>query len=106
MSEQAKKDLRELKVTQGATASEVVLLLNDPDKIMKTSGGKYAADEIWIYRISRLRAFTIFIFPVFFVHEGYYLYFKDGVLQEIEKHYLKQVIKQSEPLTTGGIMRK
>jgi len=105
LSEQVKSDLRGLKVTQGATASEVILLLGDPDKKMKVTAASYGADEMWIYRISKLRAFTIFIFPIFFVHEAYYLYFKDGRLQEIERHYLRQVVKQSEPASPAAIKK-
>ncbi len=97
LSESAKSNLRELKVTQGATGDEVTLLLGKPDKVVRAGGGgPYGASEIWIYKISKIRIFTIFIIPVFFVHEGYYLYFKDGRLVEIERHYLKQVVQQSE----------
>jgi len=106
LNEQTKDNLRALRVTQGATVAEVTLLLNQPDRVIKAaSGAPYGATEIWVYRISKLRAFTIFIFPIFFVHEGYYLYFKDGMLQEIERHYLRQVIRQSEPITTGVIRK-
>lgn len=94
-SESAKNNLRELKVTPGATGDEVALLLGRPDRIMSATGrGRYAASEIWIYRLNKIRIFTIFILPVFPVHEGYYLYFKDGALVEIEKHYLKQIVEQ------------
>ena len=97
LSELAKNNLREIKVTQGATVDEAVLLLGKPDKLVRVAGGgRYGASEIWIYKISKIRVFTIFILPVFFVHEGYYLYFKDGALVEIERHYLKQVVQQSE----------
>jgi len=96
LSESVKNDLRALKVTQGTTSDEVVLLLGKPDKAIKAAGrGRYGASEIWIYRISKIRVFTIFIIPVFFIHEGYYLYFKDGALVEIERHYLKQTVEQS-----------
>jgi len=99
LSESVKNDLRALKVTQGAAANQVTLLLGKPDKIIKVGGaGHYGASEAWIYRISKMHAFTVFIIPMFFVHEGYYLYFKDGALVEIERHTLKQVIQQSEPL--------
>ena len=96
LSESAKNNLREIKVTQGTTSDEVVLLLGKPDKLVRAAGGgRYGASEIWIYKISKIRAFTIFILPVFLVHEGYYLYFKDGALVEIERHYLKQIVEQS-----------
>ncbi len=94
-SESAKNNLRELKVSDGSTREEVILLLGKPEKIINAAGGSYGASEIWVYKVSRMRAFTIFIIPVFFVHEGYYLYFKDGALVEIERHYLKQVVGQS-----------
>jgi len=95
LSESAKNNLREIKVTQGATGDEVVLLLGKPDKLARVSGGgRYGASAIWIYKLSKIRAFTIFIIPVFFPHEGYYLYFKDGALVEIERHYLKQIVEQ------------
>jgi hypothetical protein len=97
LSESAKNNLREIKVTQDARDDEVVLLLGKPDKLARVAaGGRYGASEIWIYKISKMRIFTIFIIPVFPVHEGYYLYFKDGALVEIERHYLKQIVQQSE----------
>jgi hypothetical protein len=94
LSDSAKNNLREIKVTPGASRNEVVLLLGKPDKLTRVSGsGRYGASEIWIYKLSKIRVFTIFILPVFPVHEGYYLYFKDGALVEIERHYLKQVVE-------------
>ncbi len=97
LGEQAKNNLRELKVTDGTTKDEVILLIGKPDKIMRAAGGgRYGASEIWIYRISKIRVFTIFILPVFFIHEGYYLYFKDGALVGTEKHSLKQTVYQGE----------
>lgn len=89
LSEQVKSDLRELKVTPGFTKDEVELLLGEPDK---ASGD----GNLWIYRINRMRAFTVFIFPVFFAHEGYYLHFQDNRLASIEKHFPRQVIHQAE----------
>jgi hypothetical protein len=89
LSEAAKNNLRALKVAEGATKEEVKLLLGEPDK---ASPGH--ASEVWIYRISKMRAFSVFIVPVFFAHEGYYLYFKDGVLTAIERHYPKQIVEQ------------
>jgi len=95
LSETARNNLRELKVTQGSTVAEAALLLGKPDKVAKTSGGaRYGASEVWIYKLSKIRAFTIFIVPVCFVHEAYYLYFKDGALVEIERHYLTQSVQQ------------
>ena len=95
LSDSAKNNLREIKVTPGASRNEVVLLLGKPDKLARVSGsGRYGASEIWIYKLSKVRVFTVFILPVFPVHEGYYLYFKDGALVEIERHYLRQVVEQ------------
>ena len=96
LSESAKSNLRKLMVTDGSTKEEVIFLLGKPDKIMSVTGtGHYGAQEILLYRINKLRAFTVLIIPVFFVHESYCLYFKDGVLVEIEKHHLQQLITQS-----------
>ncbi|MDD4893824.1 MAG: hypothetical protein PHW54_00720 [Candidatus Omnitrophica bacterium] len=96
LSESAKSNLRKLMVTDGSTEEEVIFLLGKPDKIINATGaGHYGAQEIWMYRINKLRAVTFLIIPVFFVHESYQLYFKDGVLVEIEKHHLQQLITQS-----------
>lgn len=92
LSEPEKNNLRELKVTEGLTKEEVKLLLGEPDKIIRKGPA-----EIWIYRINRLRAFTVFIIPIAFVHEGYYLNFKENTLLSIERHSLKQSLHQ-----TGG----
>lgn len=95
LTDAVKSDLRELKISQGATIQEVTLLLGEPDKAAKLSGGNpYGAQEVWIYKHSKIRAFTVFIFPIFFVHEAYYLFFKDGKLAGIERRYLRQVIQQ------------
>lgn len=95
LKESARNDLRELKVSPGAGSEEVILLLGKPDKLINLRGeGRYGASEIWIYKISKLRTFTVFIFPVFPVHEAYYLYLKDGTLLEIERHALKQTVEQ------------
>jgi len=95
LSDSAKNNLRELKVTEGASRQEVELLLGKPDKVSQLgAGANYNATELWVYKISRIRIFTVFIIPLFFVHEGYYLYFKDDILAGIERHYLKQVIEQ------------
>ena len=58
--------------------------------------------DIWIYKINKMRAFTVFIIPVFFVHESYGLYFKEDVLVGIERHYLNQVVQQSPALGVFG----
>lgn len=95
LSEQTQLNLRKLKLSQGATKEQVLLLLGKPDKVLATGGrANYDASAIWIYKINKIRAFTVFIIPVFLVHEGYYLYFKDNVLKGIERHYLKQIVQQ------------
>jgi hypothetical protein len=96
LSDSTKNNLRELKVVEGLTRQEVELLLGSPDKITKLErNANYNASEEWIYKINKIRAITVFIIPVFFVHEGYYLYFRDDVLAGIEKHYPKQIVEQS-----------
>jgi len=96
LNDSAKSNLRNLMVTDGSTKEEVAFLLGKPDKIINvTSANHYGAQEIWVYKINRLRAFTVVIVPVFFVHESYCLYFKDGALVEIERHNLKQIINQN-----------
>ncbi|MDD5594831.1 MAG: hypothetical protein PHY94_01165 [Candidatus Omnitrophica bacterium] len=88
LSEEIKGNMRQLKVTPGLNKKEVELMLGEPDKI---SGN----GNVWIYQINRWRAFTIFILPVFFAHEGYYLRFDKDSLIAIERHYPKQVIHQA-----------
>jgi len=95
LSDESKNNLRLLKIAPGETAAEVELLLGNPDKLIKTkSGAPYQADQVWVYKISKIRAYTVFIIPVLFVHEGYYLYFKDGRLEALERHYLRQTVEQ------------
>lgn len=101
LSESTKNNLRELKVTAGAAKEEVKLLLGEPDKVTKTS-----TSEIWIYRINRIRAFTVFIIPVCFVHEGYYLHFKDNALLAIERHSLQQSVHQARAPGIIGTSKK
>lgn len=104
LSDATKNNLRELKVAPGATKQEVELLLGAPDKAEKSKGSAdFNASEVWIYKINKIRAFTVFIIPVFFVHEGYYLYFKDDALAGIERHYLKQIVQQS---AGAGVVEK
>lgn len=95
LSESAKNNLRELRVTEGATREEVRLLLGAPDKIIRASSAKKGTSEIWIYKLNKMNAFTIFIVPVFFIHQAYYLYFQDNSLFNIERHYLRQIVEQS-----------
>jgi len=94
LSETAKNNLRELKVTEAQTKEEVELLLGQPDKVVKKEE-KDIASEIWIYQTSHKSVFTIVFLPVFFGHEEYYLYFKDNILTLIEGHYLEQTFYAS-----------
>jgi len=93
LTERAKNNLRELKVTAGATKEEVNLLLGKPDKVIKNETD--AASEIWIYQTGKNSAFTIIVIPVFFTHDGYYLYFENNILTKIERHYLQQTFEAS-----------
>lgn len=86
LSELTKNNLRELKITKGSTQEEVKLLRGKPDKVRA---------GIWIYRINKMATFTIFIIPVFYSCEAYYLYFKDASLTAIERHYLQQTVSSS-----------
>lgn len=96
LSEEQKNNLRKLKVTAGQNKEEVRLLLGEPDKVMNAgSRTNFNASEIWIYKLSKVRAFTVFIVPVFFPHESYYLYFKNDILVGIERHALRQLVTQS-----------
>jgi len=90
LSDETKNALRELKVTEGETTEEVRLLLGDPDKIAESD-----LIETWIYTINKVRAFTVFIIPVFVAHEGYYLRFQDNRLTAIERHLPKQILRQA-----------
>ncbi len=105
LSEENKNNLNNLRVALGLKKEEVVLLAGEPDKILFVYGkNNYAASELWVYKTRKLRAFTFFIIPVFIVHESYYLYFKDGTLVSIEKHYLEQIVKQQDG--PGSIPKK
>src|SRR3989338_1398435 len=58
LSDAAKNNLREIKVTPGASRNEVVLLLGKPDKLARVSGsGRYGASEIYIYKINKILVF-------------------------------------------------
>lgn len=104
LSEEKKNNLRELKVSEGTNEEEARLLLGEPIKVSKIGKNPYGATELWVYKINKINAFNIFIFPVFFPHEGYYLYFKDKALVAIERRYLRQTIRQgSAPgVNVGG----
>lgn len=97
LNEATKNNLRELRVTEGATKEEVELLLGKPTKTIKLTNKAHAISEIWLYKINKRNPFTITIVPIFLVHEGYYLYFKENVLVDIQRHYLKQVIETITP---------
>lgn len=99
LSDSAKDNLRELKITIGAGIDEVQLLLGNPDKIIGGASKAGAGTQTWIYRINKSSAFIIVAVPVFFTKEGYYLYFKDNLLTAIERHYLEQVIQTGSPST-------
>ncbi len=92
LDESAKANLRELRVTAGATKEEVRLLLGVPDKAVKIRKKGYDADEMWIYNTYKPSVFTLLFFPVFFGHEKYYLYFNDNILTLIERRYLEQTL--------------
>lgn len=96
LSEQTKNNLRELIVTAGATEEEVKLLLGEPDKVIKQENKTGTRSEMWIYKINKTDVFTIFIIPLFFPHQAYYLYFKDNVLTAIERHYLEQTFQSTD----------
>ncbi len=97
LSESARNNLKELKVAEGSTTEETGLLLGKPDRMMKVNDKIYGADQVWIYRIKKIQAFIVLLFPVFLSHEGYYLYFKDNLLKAIERHYLEQVVQLQDP---------
>ncbi|MBN1913537.1 MAG: hypothetical protein JW788_03965 [Candidatus Omnitrophica bacterium] len=90
LEESVKNNLRDLAVTNGQNQEQVRLLLGEPDKIQ----GKKTKSQLWIYKINKTNSYNVFILPVFFPNEGYYLYFKEGVLSKIERHYIKQVVHQ------------
>lgn len=96
LSDEVKLSLRELKIIAGFKKPEVELLLGKPDAVKKSgAGAKYGATSIWAYKKNKMRAFTVFIIPVFFVHEAYYLYFKDEFLAGIDSSSLKQTLHQA-----------
>lgn len=95
LNDAVKNNLRELKVTEGATKEEVGLLLGDPDKAVKLAKRVDNASEMWVYKTSKSSVFTVVFLPVFFGHEKYYLYFKDNNLALIERHYLEQTFYSS-----------
>ncbi|MBI4972594.1 MAG: hypothetical protein HZC16_02115 [Candidatus Omnitrophica bacterium] len=94
LSENAKERLRQMRVSAGATKEEVSFLLGPPEKIERIN--KADNQQIWIYRTSKISFYTIAFLPVFFVREGYYLYFKDNLLTLIERHYLEQTFYASD----------
>lgn len=105
LSGAAKNNLQELKAAFGSTKEEIELLLGKPDKVIKPIATTHAATEIWIYSKAKLNAFTVFIFPVFFTHESYYLYFQGDVLTNIEKHYLEQLLESTSPADPSDLKK-
>ena len=97
LSEPEKNNLRELRVSKGTAKEEVLLLLGKPNKVIRLNNKACAASEIWIYRTNKRITFIIIVIPVFFTHEGYYLYFEDNILTAIERHSLEETV------TTSGI---
>jgi len=97
LNEPEKNKLRELRVSKGTTKEEVLLLLGKPDKVIRLKNKVCATSEIWIYRTNKRIAFVIIVIPVFFTHEGYYLYFEENILRAIERHSLEETV------TTSGI---
>jgi hypothetical protein len=107
LSETAKENLKGMQVTCGSTKEEVEFLLGKPDKIISPTGDNPpGAREIWVYSIHKMHAYTVFIIPVFVAHESYWLHFKDGALQEINRHYIKQVVGQSPGPGLSGAVKK
>ena len=103
LGDKEKNNLRELKVVPGNTKEEVGLLLGKPFKVLEVNDKTNKASELWIYRKDKIDAFLIFILPVFFTHDSYYLYFDADKLNTIEEHYIKQAIEASP---TGGNTQK
>lgn len=97
LSESAKNNLQELKVTSSSTKEEVELLLGRPDKVINKNEKNMPGSEAWVYLTNRQSVFSVVFLPVFFDHEKYYLYFKDGLLASIERHYLEQTFTTGEP---------
>jgi hypothetical protein len=75
---------------------QVLAALGEPDKI--TNGS-----QTWIYRTNRLRAYNVFLMPVAFTHEGYYLFFDNTILTRIERRHPRQIVHQaSGPGVSSG----
>ena len=77
--------------------------MGEPDKIIK---GVRETSEVWIYTIKKMDAFTVFIIPIFFTHQSYYLYFDGDRLKNIERHYLEQLLESSSPATQSDFDKK
>jgi hypothetical protein len=92
LDEAARNYLRDLKVVRGATAQEVELLLGKPTKIIKSGKNVRPALEVWVYKTNKASPFRILIIHIFSIKETYYLYFKENILMDIKKHYLKQAV--------------
>ncbi|MBM3245792.1 MAG: hypothetical protein FJZ13_00475 [Candidatus Omnitrophica bacterium] len=94
LSESAKNNLRQFKVSAGASTEEVELLLGKPDRVAVNKADN--TGQVWIYKINKRSDFTVIFLPVFFGHEQYYLYFKDNLLALIERHYLEQTFSATD----------
>jgi len=97
LSEATKNNLGKLRVSVGATKEEVELLLGKPTKIIKRKDNAHAISEIWLYKTNKRNPFAIVIIPIFVIHEEYCLYFKENVLSDIQRHYLKQIVETINP---------
>lgn len=106
LSGTAKNNLRELKVASGSSKEEIELLMGEPDKIIKPGSATQTASEIWIYTIKKMDAFTVFIIPLFFTRQSYYLYFAGNTLTNIERHYLEQLLESTSPATQSDFDKK
>ena len=96
LSESKKKDLREFSVTQGSSMDEVRLLFGLANKVIKKEFKLNKTSEVWLYITNKESNFQIIFLPVYFGHEKYYLYFTDGLLEKIERHYLLQTFSTND----------
>jgi len=104
LGDKEKNDLRGLKIVPGCTKEEVVLLLGKPFKVTEAKDKTSKGLELWVYRKNRIDNFLVFIIPVFFTHDSYYLYFNGDKLSLIEERYIRQAIATSS--TEGKNQKK
>ncbi|MDD5155868.1 MAG: hypothetical protein PHF11_05230, partial [Candidatus Omnitrophica bacterium] len=89
-SEEARAELRNFKVVKGMTAEQVKLLLGEPERIQPlNTGNKFRADARWVYMMKDTVCIYVVPVPLFFTHNAYHLYFKNGVLVGIEEVKLR-----------------